>query len=232
MPISRVKRTGGVCQSFTNCASPTRPSLSGSSCASGSATAAVQRSSVTDGREARADRPMRVLNASPWPGMTTSASARTRSRWKSRSAWSGRYGSMPGRPVGPPPEVGQRVDPVLRVDDERGVLLGVAGRQPELGVGRHAPAVAAVIEPQVVPVARPEVDDLGVREQRDVHRVIGVVVAEEDVGHGLRRRRRAPRADRGCSPRDATRPGSTTIRASPSRTNVMLLPTRVPFSRM
>ena len=117
--------------------------------------------------------------------MTMSATARTRARWNSRSAWSGAVRVDLRRPVRPPPEVGQGVDPVLGLDDERRVLLGVAGRQPELGVRRHAPAVAAVIEPEVVPVARPEVDDLGVREQRDVDRVIRVVVAEEDVGHGL-----------------------------------------------
>ena len=44
-----------------------------------------------------------------------------------------------------------------------------------------------MVEPQVVAVARPEVDDLGVREQRDVDRVVRVVVAQEDVGDRLRR---------------------------------------------
>ena len=51
---------------------------------------------------------------------------------------------------------------------------------------RELVAVAVVVEPQVVLVACPEVDDLGVREERDVHRVVGMVVAQEDVGHRLR----------------------------------------------
>src|SRR3970282_162812 len=36
------------------------------------------------------------------------------------------------RPVAPPPEVRQGVNRVIRLDDERGVLLGVAGCQPKL----------------------------------------------------------------------------------------------------
>ena len=40
-----------------------------------------------------------------------------------------------GRPVGMPPQVGHGVDGVVGLDDERGVLLGVAGRQPQLAFG-------------------------------------------------------------------------------------------------
>ena len=72
-----------------------------------------------------------------------------------------------------PPQVRHRVGRVVGLDDERGVLLGVPGRQPELGLRGEPVAVAVVIEPQVIAVARPEVDDLGVREQGDVDRVIG-----------------------------------------------------------
>ncbi len=97
-------------------------------------------------------------------GSRTSATSRTRVRVGRRAAPGPGVGVDLGRPVGPPPEVGHRIGPVLGVDDERGVLLGVAGRQPELRVGRHLPAVAAVVEPEVVLVASPEVDDLGVRE--------------------------------------------------------------------
>ena len=83
--------------------------------------------------------------------------------------------------------MGHRVDRVVRPDHERRVLLGVTGRQPQLAVRGEEVAVAIVVEPQVVPVARPEVDDLGVREQRDVDRVVGVVVAQEDVADGVGR---------------------------------------------
>ena len=48
-------------------------------------------------------------------------------------AWSGGERVDLGRPVGSPPEVGQGVDRVVGLDDERRVLLGVAGRQPQLG---------------------------------------------------------------------------------------------------
>ena len=65
------------------------------------------------------------------------------------------------------------------------VVLGVAGRQPQLGSRGHPPAVTAVVQPQVVPVAGPEVDDLGVREERDVDGVVGMVMAEEDMSDRL-----------------------------------------------
>ena len=47
-------------------------------------------------------------------------------------------------------------------------------------------AVALVVQPQVVAEARFEVDHLGVGKERDVHRVVRVMVAQENVGHGLR----------------------------------------------
>ena len=86
-----------------------------------------------------------------------------------------------GRPVAEPPQVRHRVDRVGGVDDERGVLLGVARRQPQPRVRPQLEAIARRVEPEVVAITRPEVDDLCVREERDVDRVIGVVVAQEDV---------------------------------------------------
>ena len=50
-----------------------------------------------------------------------------------------------------------------------------------------AVALAVVVEPQVVAIAGPEVDHLGIGEEGDVDGVIGLVVGQEDVGHGLRR---------------------------------------------
>ena len=70
-----------------------------------------------------------------------------------------------GRPVRVPPQVGHDVHAVVRLDDQRSVLLAVAGRQPELALRREPVAVAVVVEPQVVEIARPEVDDLCLREQ-------------------------------------------------------------------
>jgi predicted amidohydrolase YtcJ len=89
-------------------------------------------------------------------------------------------------PVGAPPQVGQGVDPVIGTDDEGCVLLAMAGCQPQLAVRCQAVPVAIVIEPQVVAIARPEVDHLGIREERDVDGVIRMVMAQEDVGHILR----------------------------------------------
>jgi len=89
------------------------------------------------------------------------------------------------RSVGEPPEMGQGVDAVVGRDDQRRVLLAVARRQPELCPGRHLPAVAVVIEPEVAPIAGPEVHDLCVREEGDVDRVVGMVMAEKDVGDGF-----------------------------------------------
>ncbi len=125
------------------------------------------------------------VNASPWPGITMSACGQDPLPVELEHLVV-RGNRVDDRcPVRSPPEVGQRVDPVLGVDDKGGVFLGVTGRQPELRVRRHVPAVATVIEPEVVPVTRPEVDDLGVREERDVHRVVRVVMAQEDVGDRL-----------------------------------------------
>jgi predicted amidohydrolase YtcJ len=91
-----------------------------------------------------------------------------------------------GRSIGVPPQVGQRMDAVLSPDNQRGVLFGVTRGQPQLAVRAQGIAVAVVVEPQVVLVARPEVDDLGVREQRDVYGVIGMVMAQEDMADCLR----------------------------------------------
>ena len=123
-----------------------------------------------------------------------STAARTRSRCASRTAWSGAKGILDRRPVRPPPEVGQRVDRVIGTDDQRRVLLAVAGSQPQLGVGGEVPAVAVMVEPEIAAVLRPEIDDPGIREQPGVQRVIGVVMTEEDVGHVLRPD--APRGER------------------------------------
>ena len=112
-----------------------------------------------------------------------SAAARTLARPRSRAWPSDANGSTAGRAVGVPPQVRHRIHAVVRLDDERGVLLAVARRQPQLAVRREPVAVAVVVEPQVVAVARPEVDDLGVREQGAVDGVIRVVMAQEDVGH-------------------------------------------------
>ena len=88
-------------------------------------------------------------------------------------------------------------------------------------------AVAVVVEPEVVLVAGPEVDDLGVREECDVHRVIGVVMAQEDVGHGLGRD-----PERGERVEDERAPGDHPGVGHDERVAVadeaMLLPTRSP----
>ena len=91
-----------------------------------------------------------------------------------------------GGPVGAPPQMGHRVDGVIGLDDERDVLLGVAGCQPQLGVRCKVMAVAVVVEPQVIAIARPEVDHFGVREQRDVHRVVRMVMRERDMADRFR----------------------------------------------
>ncbi|MEJ7695696.1 MAG: hypothetical protein WKF78_03485 [Candidatus Limnocylindrales bacterium] len=44
-----------------------------------------------------------------------------------------------------------------------------------------------MVQPQVVPIAGVEIDYFGVREEGDVDRVVRVMVAQEDVGHGLGR---------------------------------------------
>ena len=68
-------------------------------------------------------------------------------------------------------------------------------------------AVAVVVQPQVVAVAGPEVHDLGVREQRDVDRVVRVVVAQEHVRDGLRRNPEAARAGPGSASAGRPSPG-------------------------
>jgi predicted amidohydrolase YtcJ len=91
-----------------------------------------------------------------------------------------------GAPIGMPPEMGHGIHGVVRLDDQGGVFFGVARRQPELAPGAQLVAIPVVVEPQVVAVAGPEVHDLRVREQRDVDRVIGMVMTQEDVGHRIR----------------------------------------------
>ncbi len=48
-----------------------------------------------------------------------------------------------------------------------------------------AVSVALVVEPHDSPVACPEIHDLGIREQRNVQRVVWMVVGQKHVGHGL-----------------------------------------------
>ena len=47
--------------------------------------------------------------------------------------------------------------------------------------------VTVVVEPEIADIARPEVDHFRVGEQGDVHCVVRVMVAQEDVSHGFRR---------------------------------------------
>ena len=152
----------------------------------------------------RDDRRQRGLrNAPPWPGMTMSADgAHARAAGLDGRLVVGRAGrSRASRRHATTGGSGRRSRP-RRVTISEASSLVWPGRQPELGVGREAVAVAVVVEPQVVAVARPEVHDLGVREQRDVHRVVRVVVADEDVRHRLggdvqgRQRVEDPRAAR------------------------------------
>ena len=167
----------------------------GRSTTSGSTSSRAGRARLTDRRR----RQSRTRNAAPWPGMTMSAAARTRARPRSMRGLVGAQRVDLGRPVRAPPQVGHGVDAVVGLDDERRVLLGVAGRQPQLAVRAEVVAVAVVVEPQVVAVARPEVDHLGVREQRDVDRVVRVVMAQEDVRDGLGCDAEVAPADRGSA---------------------------------
>ena len=57
---------------------------------------------------------------------------------------------------------------------------------PQLSAGGHLPAIAAVVQPQIVLITGPEVDDLGVLEDGGVDRVVRMVVAKIDMGYGFR----------------------------------------------
>ena len=67
-------------------------------------------------------RSVATRNGPPWPGITMSAAASTRSRSARSSAWSSAERVHLGRPVLAPPQVRHRVDRVVRLDDERRVL--------------------------------------------------------------------------------------------------------------
>src|SRR5262249_25541307 len=87
-----------------------------------------------------------------------------------------------GRAVRPPPGVGARVDAVGRGRQGGDVLGRVpgSGHQPDRGGELEVTGLAA--DPQVAFVGGPVVVDAGTEEQRRVDRVVGVVVAEHDVG--------------------------------------------------
>ncbi len=91
-----------------------------------------------------------------------------------------------------PPCMGAGHNPVIRLHQERRVLLCVAGGQDQGGMFTHAVPVAGMIQPLVAAVASPEVHQLRVREERDVDRVIGVVMGDDDVRHLLRRHAQRP----------------------------------------
>jgi hypothetical protein len=90
-----------------------------------------------------------------------------------------------GRGVGVEPAVGRDHDAVRRAHDEREVLGGVSRRARDAHGRAEHPAVALGVLPLVAPVDRPVVVDGGVREQPGVHRVVGMVMAEDHLGDVL-----------------------------------------------
>src|SRR5215472_6685014 len=114
-----------------------------------------------------------------------------------------------------PPRVGADVGPVGGGGHGADVLLGVARRGDQPDRWAQLGALGFAVDPQVPVVSRPVVVHAGIGEQRGVDRVIGMMVAEYDVGDLAGRH---------------ARPGSTTTITSPSMSSVTELPTRSPSS--
>ena len=127
----------------------------------------------------------------------------------------------------PPPQVGHRVDAVIGRDHERGVLLSVTRGQPQLAVRGEVVAIAVVVEPQVVAVARPESTTSAFGKS-----------ATLIVWSGWWWLRKTWVTASGATPSDGERvedeaasgdhPRIDDDQASPSRTRTTLLPTRSP----
>ena len=116
-----------------------------------------------------------------------SAAARIRARLASRIAWSGANGSISG--VRSPRHQAWVIAYVASSastisEASSSVWPGVS---QSCGCGRESVAVTVVVEPLVADVAGPEVDDLGLREEGDVDRVVGMVVRQEHVADRLGR---------------------------------------------
>jgi pimeloyl-ACP methyl ester carboxylesterase len=96
-------------------------------------------------------------------------------------------------PVGVPPRMRAGHHPFIGRDEQGGILVGVARRQDQASVGADGAAVALMIEPLIPVIARPEVDDFGLREEADVDGVVRMVVGEDNVGHPLRSNAELPK---------------------------------------
>ncbi|CAN5915898.1 hypothetical protein BH23ACT10_BH23ACT10_08070 [soil metagenome] len=91
------------------------------------------------------------------------------------------------RPVRVPPQVCQRHQTIGSANQGRDVLRRVARGLDELDRRRQARSFGGPIRPLVAVVDRPEVMHPCRWEQRDVHRVIRVMMADDDVGDRTRR---------------------------------------------
>jgi hypothetical protein len=95
---------------------------------------------------------------------------------------------VPGERVGlrghifQPPEVGKNIGAVIGPHDERGIFFGVAGRAQHGNAGDNVEFLC-VITPEIPSITRPEIHNLGVREQGNVYCMVGMMVTDKDVGH-------------------------------------------------
>jgi hypothetical protein len=84
-----------------------------------------------------------------------------------------------------PPEMGEDIGAVIGPDHERGIFFGVAGGAQH-GDARDNVILVPVILPEIPGVPSSKIHDLGVREEGDVHRMVGMMMTDKDMGDLLR----------------------------------------------
>ena len=172
-------------------------------------------------------RRVRGRTPGPCPGTTSAGDiASTRSREARSTPRSGANGSSAG-----PSAVHHRC---VHTTSPSAVCTAVVmscgvwpGRLQQPGGLAEPEPLGLPVVPHVVAVDRPVVVEPRVGEQRRVERVVGMVVAEHDVGDLLGAEPERASGSR-MAARDATIPGSTTTTASPSRTSATEDATRSP----
>ncbi len=122
-------------------------------------------------------------NGLPWPGTTnTGRRANSSARDASSSCWSAARGSMSGPWLGPP-QVGARHQAAIGLDQGGDVLGRVPRRRLQADRGAQLEAVGLPVGPDVVLVDGPVVVEPCLGEQGGVQGVVGMMVAEDHVGH-------------------------------------------------
>lgn len=138
-----------------------------------------------------------------WPGAERLAMPRHDERRQSQDALPARAQHVQivrirvvGRPACHPPKMCEGDNIVRGRRQRRDVLWCVARRRDQLNRGREVIALGGLVNPQIAVIDRLKIVDARVGKERGVHRVVGMMMRNDDIGDGaLRLAQRRQRAE-------------------------------------